>query len=425
VRVPGSGRCPCSRALVGEGPGWQEDRAGEPFVGKTGDELDCHLELNDLPERSDWWLTNIFRFYQGKDYVWTQEDLDRDIPDLTRELNRVRPKLIVTLGRYATRHFLGNVDMDATEMLPWFLPETFDRSNASWANESTVVFPITHPAAGFHNPDQSARTTVGFQELKRYLDGDITPRKLFDDPIPNPVYEEITSVFRLQQVLRRLAPGGFVSVDTEGWPWNPWSLQFSLEPGCGYVVRKGADRILAAFERCIRERGARLVFHSALHDLGMGRPLAISFDDIPFDDTMVMAYLLQIVPKGLKQSCLRECGMRMDDFTDLVAAPDRQLALTYLTNLWDLEETDYEQRQLEEQQRINATPLLRKEDGQPKRDKQGNIRYRHTTKLPSVPKTPLHKAVARCLQSKRPRQLWSDQVDDVLVAGYRFLVPIP
>jgi hypothetical protein len=100
------------------------------------------------------------------------------------------------------------------------------------------------------------------------------------------------------------------------------------------------------------------------------------------------------------------------------------LARDYLVWILDAEVADYEKAQQEELERIQSSPLLDAQ-GAPKRDKAGNIRFRRVTKLPALPKSPLHKAAGRILQSKRPRQLWNDQVEDILVAGYRRLGALP
>ncbi len=188
MRVRGEGPTPCDICVVGEGPGYFEDRLGKPFVGDTGEELERQLEANGLPVRRDLFLTNIFREYQGKDYKWTTEDFDRDWPELVAELQRIRPRLLVTLGRYATRAFLGDVDMDGTTGIAWFYPTGLHLELDSFLHDDLVVFPIIHPAAGMHNPEMSPYVNDGFHQLSKYLDGKIQAMMLYDDPIKDPEY---------------------------------------------------------------------------------------------------------------------------------------------------------------------------------------------------------------------------------------------
>lgn len=190
MRVHGEGPSPSEILVCGEGPGYAEDRDGRPFRGPTGRELDTYLNGVDLPERGDIFLTNIYRQYGGKDYVWTAEDLARDEPELLAELRRVRPSLIITLGRHATRYFLGDVNMDETEAIAWTMPT---QDKLAFLGD-TVVFPVTHPAAGLWNSEMSPYVVRGFQALAQYLRGELAPRVLFDDPYETPAYSLLTGV---------------------------------------------------------------------------------------------------------------------------------------------------------------------------------------------------------------------------------------
>ena len=182
MRVDGEGPTPCDWMIVGEGPGWQEDRTGHPFVGKTGEELTRQCEGNHLPiPRKQIFLTNLYRIYGGKDYDFTAADLARDEPALRAELARVQPAVIIPLGRHAARYFLGDVDLDAVQGIPWYWPE----------DGTTVILPIVHPAAGFHNPEMSAYVTAGFSALSSFVAGILTPRSLFDDPIPEALADAV------------------------------------------------------------------------------------------------------------------------------------------------------------------------------------------------------------------------------------------
>ena len=159
MRVNGVGPRPCEWMIVGEGPGWLEDKCGLPFVGPTGDELDRLLAANRLPSRTRLFLTNIYREYQGHDYTYTADDLARDEPALQKELQQVRPSTIITLGRHATRYFLGDVSMEGVWGLPWTLP-----AGAPYPHppDGVVILPVHHPAAGLHNSDMSPYVVAGF-----------------------------------------------------------------------------------------------------------------------------------------------------------------------------------------------------------------------------------------------------------------------
>ena len=176
-RVHGEGPIPCPLMAIGECPGWEEAKASRPFVGKTGKELDRYLDGVNLPARREVFLTNLYREYGGKDYEYTREDLQRDEPDLLAELARVGPTTIVTLGRHATRYFLGDVDIETVQGIPWIVSDS-----------PTVIFPIVHPAAGLHQPEMASYVRSGFQELSRFLAGTLDARPFGIDPYPEPQY---------------------------------------------------------------------------------------------------------------------------------------------------------------------------------------------------------------------------------------------
>lgn len=203
------------------------------------------------------------------------------------------------------------------------------------------------------------------------------------------------------------------AIDTEGWPGRPWSLQFSVHAGTGYLIRADDLVGLSHFEAWIQARKPILLFHSALHDLGMLRVLNVNIEGLQFADTMVAAYLLQLEPQGLKAGCLRYANMKMQKYDEVIGDTANELALEYVTWLHDIETIDYKRAQRAELLRLQTTPYT---------DKTGKVKPgRRVTKLPSLPKSPLLKCVVRIMNSNRPAGLWNDQIEDIHVAAYKRL----
>lgn len=437
MKVRGVGPIPCDFMLVGEGPGPQEDRQGIPFVGKTGNELDRHLDGSTLPAREDVFLTNLYRFYGGKDYIFTAEDLARDEPDLLADLDLVRPKLVITMGRHSTRWFMGDVDMDDVHGIPYYLPKThpyYERIGHFGGDEQVIIFPMYHIAAGFYSPDLSGTILYDFQQLKALFNGTVQPRTLYDDPYPSPVYEEITDP---DDPRLRLDPRLPLAIDTEGSTQFPWSLQYSQRPGTAYIVRAANRLCVSAAIRSIvsyRNAGGQITYHNSLHDIPMLRAfgctrelVGVDAGELAFGDTMVAAYLLQVEPKGLKPLCVRHCNMQMQSYEDVLGDAENRLAYDYFTAIWDCEQADYEVRQQAEFEVINTTPFLN-DDGSLKVTKDGRVRYHKTTKLPDVPKTALHKAVERGIRSRTPVKLWEkwdDEHPEIVTQAIHTLGPLP
>lgn len=390
--IPGIGPAPCDYMLVGSQPGHEDERTGVPFTGKVGEELDRFLNGDTLPTRDQVWLTNLYSQYRGKDYVYTTADLDAERPRLAAELGHVQPKLIITLGREATRYFLGDVDMDDVHSIPWRCPD----------RPEITIFPTYHIAAGFRNPEAASLVTYGFGQLAAFLDGRLHERKLYDDPYQVPTYLDVTdpAFFDCYEATD-------ISIDSEGWPSNIWSFQLSAGGGTALVIRTRHRDVVSGFIRYLHRVRPQITYHSALHDLAIGRAGGVSeLLHLGFDDTAIMSYLLQVEPRGLKPLCVRHCGMRMQSYDDVMGDASVRLALDYAQALWDLEDTEW---------------LERCQDAFWAEVDKG----RRISKLPAVPKTALHKAAQRLLQARRPHKLWEDQLIDIQVAGYQRLGPMP
>lgn len=402
-RVRGEGPLPCEYMVIGEWPGKDEAKSGRVFCGKTGREVDRYLDGVRLPARHAVYLTNFIKEWCGPDADYSQDDFDRDEPELRTEIRAVQPRIIVTLGRHITRYFLGDVDLDETFGIPWYLPidsptrELFDHP------ERVVIFAAYNPAAGFRSPDISARIAYQWAQLEAVLSGELTPRILYDDPIPDPTYTELTT---LEEVDAALCDGGRVSTDTEGYPSDPWSVQGTSSAGTAWIIRYKRTDLVARFIEWVNACPElyTFTFHSALHDLAMFRAFGVDTRRLTFDDTMVMAYNLQLEPQGLKPLCARWCNMQMQHFDEIMGDASFQLAQDWLLMVLENEDTAHAARCQAEFVHLTTTPYV---------DARGVVKPGRKLKVPpKLPKSDLHKSVERCLKSKDPRKLWGDQVLD-------------
>ena len=100
--------------MVGEMPGDREDRAGKPFVGPAGRELDRALEAVGI-DRADVYVTNVVKHFKfeerGKRRIHQtpkRGEVDACLPWLRAELEVVRPRVLVLLGATAGKALLGS-----------------------------------------------------------------------------------------------------------------------------------------------------------------------------------------------------------------------------------------------------------------------------------------------------------------------------
>src|SRR5207247_2874987 len=109
-KVLGGGPVPSERMLVGEAPGYREERSGVPFSGPSGSELDRYLLRASRIDRRTCFITNLVKYRPTTDRETgnnppTNDDIARDEDELIEEIRKVKPKWILTAGMYSTRWF--------------------------------------------------------------------------------------------------------------------------------------------------------------------------------------------------------------------------------------------------------------------------------------------------------------------------------
>jgi len=416
-RIKGEGSLSCPYLIVGEWADRDGARSGRPFTGKPGREVQRYLDGVRLPAFEDCYRTVWVKEWCGEDGEYTQADFDRDEPELRTEIRACQPWLVVALGRSCSQFFLGDVDLETTHGIPWYLPPDSPARVLFEAPELVVVFPIYSPAAGFRRPEISAAVAYDFASLEGVLAGTTQPRILFDDPIPCPSYHEITTVEELNGVMQSATT---IAADTEGWAWRPWSVQLTVRDGQSYVIRNTTDRrLIYRFVEWVNNTlGGQYqwIFHNSLHDIAVFRALGVDTTRLEFDDTMIMSYNLQLEPQGLKPLCARWCNMNMLHYDEVMGDAGTRLAVDWLMSALENEDFEYETRCHEEFIRQTTTAFVNKAGK--------TVAGRRLKKDPKLPKTDLHRSIERCLRSANPRKLWGDQVIDLHVASHPKYGPI-
>ncbi len=92
--------------VVGEGPGAEEDRRGEPFVGPAGKLLDAMLAAIDLP-RAEVFIANVVKCRPPNNRDPLPQEIASCLPYLERQVELVRPRIILAVGRIAAQTLTG------------------------------------------------------------------------------------------------------------------------------------------------------------------------------------------------------------------------------------------------------------------------------------------------------------------------------
>ena len=93
--------------LVGEAPGGEEDQQGEPFVGQAGRLLDLMLSSIRLSRAANVYIANVLKCRPPGNRNPEPSEVAQCSPHLLRQLNLIRPKLIVAMGRFAAQTMLA------------------------------------------------------------------------------------------------------------------------------------------------------------------------------------------------------------------------------------------------------------------------------------------------------------------------------
>ena len=97
--------------LVGEAPGSEEDRLGEPFVGQAGKMLDSMLAAISLGRDKNVYIANVLKCRPPGNRNPEPDEVAKCSPHLLRQIELIKPKLILAMGRFAAQTLLGT---DAT-----------------------------------------------------------------------------------------------------------------------------------------------------------------------------------------------------------------------------------------------------------------------------------------------------------------------
>ena len=153
--VPGEGASDAEIMFIGEGPGYQEDRLGRPFVGPAGQFLEELLKSIGLT-RQQVFIANMVKCRPPQNRDPTPAEMKACGKYLDRQIELINPKLIVTLGRFSLARF--------------FPGETISRARGKLRQQNgRNIYPVMHPAAALHRQEFRATITEDFKAIPAIL----------------------------------------------------------------------------------------------------------------------------------------------------------------------------------------------------------------------------------------------------------------
>jgi len=174
--VPGEGAEHAEIMFIGEAPGWHEDQQGRPFVGAAGKFLDELLSSINL-KREQVYITNVIKTRPPNNRDPLPEEIANCKSFLDRQIELIRPKMIVTLGRYSMSRF--------------FPSQTISRIHGTARKQDGVLyFAMYHPAAALH--EQALRQTLisDMAKIPVLLEEVNKANEVKPEPLDQPKFEE-------------------------------------------------------------------------------------------------------------------------------------------------------------------------------------------------------------------------------------------
>lgn len=142
--VFGVGDATADLMLIGEAPGFHEDRQGEPFVGKAGQLLDTLCGEVGLSRAQGVYIANVLKCRPPDNRDPQPDEIAACHPFLREQLAHIDPGVVVTLGAFATRVMLSDVDPGPDD--PWRVPVSKVAGYRFNLGGRTLI-PTYHPAA--------------------------------------------------------------------------------------------------------------------------------------------------------------------------------------------------------------------------------------------------------------------------------------
>jgi uracil-DNA glycosylase family 4 len=148
--VPGEGAENADIMFIGEAPGWHEDQQGRPFVGPAGQFLDKLLASINL-NRQQVYIANVIKCRPTNNRDPLPTEMQNCRPWLNRQIEIIKPKMIVTLGRYS--------------MAMYFPGKSISKIHGTAQKHDDVIYyAMYHPAAALHQ--QSLKQAIEADMLK-------------------------------------------------------------------------------------------------------------------------------------------------------------------------------------------------------------------------------------------------------------------
>lgn len=152
--VIGEGNHNAEIMFIGEAPGRNEAMSGRPFCGKAGQVLDNLLSGINI-SRSDVYITNIVKDRPPNNRDPLPEEIEEYAPFLDRQIKIIKPRIIVTLGRFSAQYILSKYRINNTETITKINGKVFEA-------DGLKIITLLHPASAIYDNEKQKMLVDGF-----------------------------------------------------------------------------------------------------------------------------------------------------------------------------------------------------------------------------------------------------------------------
>lgn len=148
--VIGKGNLNADILFVGEAPGKNEDIQGLPFVGAAGKNLDKFLESVGL-SLEEIYIANILKCRPPENRDPLPSEIEAHTPWLVEQIKKIKPKVICSLGNYATKFFMAGGVVEDMKTQPGITSVHGKVRKINFVGLEIELIPLFHPAALIYN----------------------------------------------------------------------------------------------------------------------------------------------------------------------------------------------------------------------------------------------------------------------------------
>ena len=167
--VFGVGNPDADLMFIGEAPGADEDRQGEPFVGRAGQLLTQIIESGMKRKRSEVYIANVLKCRPPGNRNPETNEVETCSPYLIRQIGLIQPKVIVALGSFAAQMLLGT-KTGITRLRGEFHPCNVPGLRVLPHKQPPVIMPTYHPAYLLRNPNAKRDVWADIQNVMAFLE---------------------------------------------------------------------------------------------------------------------------------------------------------------------------------------------------------------------------------------------------------------